>query len=64
MSTFDIFLGEHDAVWLECIEGLDAAAQRMNDIAIEKPGMYFVLDLHDHFVVAKMDTRSLASGRQ
>jgi hypothetical protein len=60
--TFDIFLGsgEHDALWLECIEGLDAATQRMNEIAAERPGRYFVLSLPDRFVIAKTDTTSLA----
>ena len=43
MSTFDIFVGsgEHDAVWLECVEGLEAATKRMNEIAAKKPGTYF-----------------------
>ena len=64
MSTFDIFKGsgEKDAVWLECVEGLDAATKRMNEIAIKKPGMYFVLRLQDRLVVAKIDTRLLAPG--
>ena len=62
MSTFDIFLGsgEHDALWLECVEGLDAATKRMNEIATKKPGMYFVLNLRDRLVVATIDTRSRA----
>ena len=62
--TFDIFLGsgEHDALWLECVEGLDAAIERMHDIASKRPGMYFVLNIRDRFVVAKADTTSLAFG--
>jgi hypothetical protein len=61
--TFDIFLGsgERDALWLESVEGLDAATQRMHEIAAMRPGMYFVLSLPDRFVVAKTDTRPLAS---
>jgi len=59
--SFDIFSGsdESDALWLECVEGLDAATQRMDEIASRRPGMYFVLNLRDRFVVAKVDTRSL-----
>jgi hypothetical protein len=65
MPTFDIFQSprnKNDVVWLECIEGLDAATQRMYAIATHRPGIYFVLNLRDHLVVAKTDTRSLASG--
>ena len=64
MSTFDIFqrpCNKNDAVWLECIEGLGAAKERLYEIATHRPGIYFVLNLRDHSVVAKMDTRSLAS---
>jgi len=65
MSTFDIFErpgNRQDVLWLECIEGLDAATERMHEIATHRPGTYFVLNLRDHLVVAKTDTRSLASG--
>ena len=65
MTTFDIFqspCNKNDVVWLECIEGLDAATERMYETAIHRPGIYFVLNLRDHLVVAKTDTRSLASG--
>jgi len=64
MSTFDIFErpdNRKDALWLECIEGLDAATERMYEIAVHRPGIYFVLNLWEHLVVAKTDTRSLAS---
>jgi len=64
IHTFDIFLGSgvNDALWLESIEGLDAATERMKEIAAQRPGTYFVLSLPDRFVIAKTDTRSLASG--
>ena len=65
MSTFDIVErpdNRQDAVWLECIEGIDAATERMYDIATHRPGIYFVLNLWEHLVVAKTDTRSMASG--
>ena len=65
MFTFDIFGSsgnKNDALWLECIEGLDAATERMYEIAAHQPGIYFLLNLWEHSVVAKTDTRSLASG--
>jgi len=64
MSTFDIFGSSGDrkeVLWLECIEGRDAATERMYEIATHQPGIYFVLNLWEHLVVAKTDTRSLAS---
>jgi len=56
--SFDIFLGSgvNDAMWLECVEGLDVATKRMHEIATKRPGMYFVLNLRDRLVVAKTDT--------
>ena len=65
MSTFDIFGSsgkKNYALWLECIEGLHAATERMYEIAAQQPGIYFVHNLRKHSVVAKADTRSLASG--
>jgi hypothetical protein len=60
VTAFDIFLGSDgtDALWLECIDGLDAATARMNEIAGKQPGTYFILNLHDGQVVAKVDTRT------
>ena len=62
--SFDIFSGsgEHDCLWLECVEGLDAATERMHEIASKRPGMYLVLSIRDRSVTAKTDTTSLASG--
>jgi hypothetical protein len=60
VPQYDIFSGsgQNDALWLECIEGLDAATERMHEIAAKQPGMYFVLNLRDRLVVAKTDTSS------
>ena len=56
--TFDIFRGNPDqnAVWLEPVMGLLNARQRMEQIAAEKPGRYFILSVQSHSVVAKVDT--------
>ena len=61
-QTFDIFQGpgKHDARWLECVEGLDAATKRMDEMAAKRRGMYFVLNLYNCLVLARTDTTSLA----
>ena len=43
-STFDIFSGHlgEDALWLEAVEGLSNARERMQKIAEQTPGAYFV----------------------
>jgi hypothetical protein len=59
MWKFDIFRGSSydDLQWLECIGGLDAAIDRMHQIASEQPGMYFVLNVKERMVVALTDTK-------
>jgi hypothetical protein len=56
--TFDVFSGflEKDAKWLESIEGLGAATQRMFQFSVIRPGPYFVFDLKQHKVLASTDT--------
>jgi len=60
---FDIFrgaIGTGDEEWLEAVCGRENARQRMKEIAAAKPGLYFVFDVHHHFIVACADTRRLA----
>ena len=42
--TFDIFSGtsDKDAIWLECVDGLSEARNRMEHIAAVRPGAYFL----------------------
>ena len=56
--TFDVFSGflEKDAKWLESIEGLGAATQRMFQLSVIQPGPYFVFDYKQHKVLASTDT--------
>lgn len=58
MSTFHILSGsvDKDALWLETIEGLANATRRMNEIAAESPGKYFVFCDFSHTVLALTDT--------
>jgi L-amino acid N-acyltransferase YncA len=56
---FDIFKGSYpgkDAMWLETIRGLANARQRMEQIAAETPGTYFVFSTHDNLVLAISNT--------
>jgi hypothetical protein len=52
--NFDIFSGWPDeyAVWVETVEGLAAARDRMAQIAAAKPGRYFVFSRSDHSILA------------
>lgn len=57
--SFEIFrgqVGDHDAAWLESVEGLAAARQRMERIGAEKPGAYFVFSIGDRVALASIDT--------
>ena len=55
---FDIFAGlpEKDAMWLEAVMGLEKARNRMEMLAFEIPGRYFVLSMYRHTVLAQIDT--------
>lgn len=60
MPAFEIFRGHYrdkSAVWLEAVESLAAARARMEKIAAEAPGHYFVFSVHDRLVLAVVDTR-------
>ena len=54
LPTFDIFRGHYqdkDATWVDAVEGLGKARERMKQIATEKPGAYFVFSCEDRLVV-------------
>jgi len=57
-GTFDIFSGHQDgdAVWLEAVEGLGTAYERMKKLARDTPGRYFIFDAHHHKVLALTDS--------
>jgi hypothetical protein len=59
VPTFHIFDGcfpGKDVLWLESVQGLAAAKERMEQIAAEKPGPYFVFNVPDKLVMATTDT--------
>jgi len=59
IPTYDIFSGSapQDAMWLEAVEGLDAACEKMKEHAKKSPGAYFVFCQNTHKVLANINTR-------
>lgn len=55
---FDIFSGttDKDAIWIEAVPGLANARKRMEELAIEAPGKYFVFSVSSRAVLAQTDT--------
>jgi hypothetical protein len=60
VPMYDIFSGTgyKDAQWLEAVEGLAAAQQRMKQLAAAVPGAYFVFSVESKAILAKLDTTS------
>jgi len=59
VPTYDIFAGRYgdtDARWIEPVEGLGCAYERIKEIAAKERGPYFILDAHSHKVLASVDT--------
>lgn len=63
-AKFDIFSGQIDknAMWIETVEGLSNARERMERIAAEKPGQYFVFSSLTHSVLAQVETFATTAG--
>jgi hypothetical protein len=57
--TFDIFSGttDKDAMWMEAVEGLASARERMEEIASSAPGRYFIFAQRSRAILARIDTR-------
>jgi DNA-binding NtrC family response regulator len=55
---FDIFAGtpDHNPVWICAIGGLANAKERMDEIAVESPGRYFIFNPSDRTVLAQTET--------
>jgi hypothetical protein len=64
--SFDIFSGTMDryAMWIEAVPGLAQARERMEQIAKEKPGRYFVFSTANHTILAEIDTTPKRSQQQ
>lgn len=46
-------------MWIEAVEGLEAASHRMRLLATEKPGEYFVFCTQTNKVLNAVDTRPI-----
>jgi hypothetical protein len=59
IPSFAIFSGKpnKNACWLETVQGLANARDRMEEIAAEHPGEYFLFGQQVHAVLASTDTR-------
>ena len=56
---YDIFsgiFGEGDAMWLEAVQGLGEACNKMKERAARVPGRYFIFCQTTHIVRASTDT--------
>lgn len=58
VPTFHIFSGnnDRDALWVCAVEGLANAKERMDQLAAEKPGAYFVFYTTTHEILSRTDT--------
>lgn len=59
VSKYGIFsgwFGDDDAMWLESVEGLEAAYNRMKEIATERLGKYFIFSARTKEAIASIDT--------
>jgi hypothetical protein len=53
--SFDIFRGipDREAIWVERVAGLSAARNRMERLAAENPGSYFIFSGKSHAILAR-----------
>jgi hypothetical protein len=58
LPKFDIFSGDGDKNprWIEAVEGLAKANERMQQLAEQKPGKYFIFYTGTLTVVANIET--------
>lgn len=58
VPKFDIFSGapDRDAIWVCAVRGLANAKERMDEIAIERPGRYFIFNAVDRAILARTET--------
>jgi len=56
--AFDIFSGgpDNDPLWIEAVEGLAHARERLEQIALQKPGQYFLFSFRSQSVLTRVET--------
>jgi hypothetical protein len=55
---FEIFSGSNDkdAMWIETVTGLADARSRMEQLALQVPGKFFIFSCYSHTILAHIDT--------
>jgi hypothetical protein len=59
VPRFDVFsglAGGKNAVWMDCAESFEKARNKMQVLAVENPGHYFVFSAAQQRIVADVDT--------
>ena len=57
IPLYHIFAGpDEDAVWVEAVDGLGSAHERMEKLAAAVPGPYFIYSSKTYGIVATIDT--------
>jgi hypothetical protein len=61
VTSYEIFSGriDSDPLWLESVEGKEAACARMKQRANEAPGPYFIFSASAQQIIASLDTSDL-----
>jgi hypothetical protein len=62
-STFDIFCGTsfEDAKWLESVEGLPEARERLETIAAARPGSYFIFSSASSSILVRLRIKTVSA---
>lgn len=62
LLRFDLFSGSptKDPVWLESVEDIASASERIKQLSRSHPGPYFVYSCHTSAVVARVDSSAKA----
>ena len=57
-QTFDIFSGgsDKDGVWIDSVEGLSNARERIEQIAAKTPGKYFLFSAKSSSILLRIET--------
>ena len=56
-ASFDIFSGTpKNGMWIEAVDGLPNARERLQQIAGEKPGQYFLFCTSTHTAFSEIET--------
>lgn len=56
--AFDILSGTPlKARWLESVAGFASARKRMNELAAQTPGQYFIFNAWNSYIIEQVDTR-------